>query len=153
MEKNTRGNQPFKGHKASHIKSAENNQQTSASPPYSKMFSNADLTLPWIMPQQAFFSWFALQQAFWEGYWQLLSWECSTLHQISIDNTRAMVHAIQLSSEPQTFYRYMRMNWKKPYEHGTANAFTASRLYGQIWSDYFLAWQNALSPCKGKKAQ
>ena len=48
---------------------------------------------------------------------------------------------MQLSQQPQTLYRYTRMNWQKPYLELHAQSLTGTRLLSQLWTDTFSAWQ------------
>jgi len=81
------------------------------------------------------------QQQFLQGWWDYLTWQQCSLQQAFYDNSRWVTHLMQLTQQPQTLYRYTRMNWQKPYLGLRAQSVTGTRLLTQLWADTFSAWQ------------
>ena len=82
-----------------------------------------------------------VQQQFLQGWWDYLTWQQWSLQQAIYDNSRWVTHMMQLTQQPQTLYRYTRMNWQKPYLGLHAQSLTGTRLLTQLWTDTFSAWQ------------
>ncbi len=85
-----------------------------------------------------------VQQQFMQGWWDYLTWQQWSLQQAFYDNSRWLTHLMQLTQQPQTLYRYTRMNWQKPYLSLHAQSVTGTRLLTQLWTDTFKAWQQII---------
>ncbi|MCS5710065.1 hypothetical protein [Candidatus Berkiella aquae] len=87
----------------------------------------------------------AIQQHFWQGWWDWLTWQQWSLQQAAHENARWFTHCMELRQQPQTLYRYTRMNWQKPYLGMNAQMLTSARILTQLWTDTFKAWQHQAS--------
>ncbi len=82
----------------------------------------------------------AMQQHLLQGWWDYLTWQQWSLQRSLFDAIRWYTHCLQLTGHPQTFYRYTRMNWQKPYLGLNAQAVTAAKLLTGLWTDSLQAW-------------
>lgn len=96
---------------------------------------------PFATSQHIFENYYPVQKKCWDNYWTWANWTLSSLHETSFEASRLMMHCIQLSPEPHTLFRYLRMNWQKPYLSLSAQAISAARLFTQLSSENYNYWQ------------
>jgi hypothetical protein len=88
--------------------------------------------------------WLEVQQTFWQRYCDWLSWQQFVAQEGTKDNLRGLEHTLQLTSQPLTLYRYLRLNWQKPYLHFGSHALTSSRLLSRAFTDSWATWQRTV---------
>ncbi len=96
---------------------------------------------PYVFTQDWLQGYQAVQQHLLQGWWDYLTWQQWSLQRSLSDGIRWYTHCLQLTQQPQTLYRYTRMNWQKPYLGLNAQAVTATRLLTGLWTDSLQAWQ------------
>ncbi|MBN9286521.1 MAG: hypothetical protein BGO43_06435 [Gammaproteobacteria bacterium 39-13] len=96
---------------------------------------------PWLSNPHFSEDWVALQQKFWQGYMEWISWQQHVMQENFQENMRLIMHSLQLSSDPNTFYRYMRFNWQKPYLNLGAQTLSSTRLMTRLMLESWCAWQ------------
>lgn len=111
---------------------------------FTSFYSNAkenDANQPYQLTQHWLQGYQASQQHLLQGWWDYLTWQQWSLQRSFFDGIRWYTHCLQLTQQPQTLYRYTRMNWQKPYLGLNAQAVTANRLLTGVWTDSLQAWQ------------
>lgn len=118
------------------------NNQTKVNDPYHPYQFNQQ----WLQDYQA------ISQQFLQGWWDLIAWQHWSWQQALYENSRWLSHCMQLTRQPQTLYRYTRMNWQKPLLGLNAQALTSTRLMTQLWVDTFNAWQQTVPGMKNSRS-
>ena len=98
-------------------------------------------TAPWMSPDAFTQNLYGSSTEFWRDYWKWVNFQHKALQEDLFESSRWLTHCMQLSSHPQTLYRYLRMHWQKPYIEIASQTFTSSRLMGQMWMDSWDCWQ------------
>lgn len=96
---------------------------------------------PWHF-NQYFQNWLNLQQIWLTHSWEILLWQQTLIQKMMMENTRWLMHCFQLYDQPHTLYRYLRMNWSKPYETLSQHSMSSSHLVSQFWIKSLSAWQD-----------
>lgn len=109
---------------------------------YKHFFSQINTLSPWTATQQGNY---AFAKTLCHGYWEWAKWQQITWQQAVNNGSRWMMHCMQLSSQPHTLYRYVRMHWQKPYLAYSAQTITGSRLLAGIITDCWTAWHKTLT--------
>lgn len=108
--------------------------------PY-KLFSAGIKNPTWLYNPEFSQNWISLQQKLWQEYMEWLSWQQRAMQENFQESIRLMMHCLQLSSHPNTLYRYMRFNWQKPYLNLSAQTLSSTRLMTRMMIDSWCAWQ------------
>jgi hypothetical protein len=86
--------------------------------------------------------WLSWQQNILMSSWEIMLWQQIAIQKMYIDNMRWVIHSLQISDQPHTFFRYSRMNWLKPYETFSAHSVSSTRLISHMWIQSLSALQD-----------
>lgn len=94
---------------------------------------------------------FRAQQQWFDDSLQLCDWQQYTCYNHLQNTIKATNHGMELMFSPSTFYRYLRLNWKKPLENISTQIITTNKLYSQMLTHWLNAFQ--LSSTSGQEEQ
>jgi hypothetical protein len=96
---------------------------------------------PWNFSQQLFENYYPLQKKCWDNYWKWANWTQSNVQLSAFETSRWMMHCMQLAPEPNTLFRYLRMNWQKPYLSLSSQSISSTRLLSRLTAENLSFWQ------------
>ena len=108
--------------------------------PY-QLFTQSFFFKPWEIAQHSLQTYFSMQQKLQENTIEWVMWQQMAYQQSMMESARWLTHCMQLTNEPQTLFRYLRMNWQKPYLELGTQAVTSSKLLSHMWTTYLSEWQ------------
>ncbi len=123
---------------------ASNTGKEDSFSPYGNFFNLNSKNNPWGKTAKMSQDWFEFQQKYWQEYMELATWGQQTFHQNLVDSAHAMMHCMQLSTNPAHMYRYIRRNWQKPYMAMGAQSLTATKMLTKLMTQNMAAWQQAM---------